>query len=44
MVAKEGKAYGALINGTNINVNTSSDLKNATKLLLNLESGMNLEK
>lgn len=37
MMAKEGKAYGALINGINININTSSDLKDATKLLLNLE-------
>jgi dTDP-glucose pyrophosphorylase len=35
LMAKEGKAYGVLINGININVNTCSDLKAATELLLN---------
>lgn len=34
LIAKEGRAYGALINGMNINVNTYSDLLEATKLLL----------
>jgi bifunctional UDP-N-acetylglucosamine pyrophosphorylase/glucosamine-1-phosphate N-acetyltransferase len=34
LIAKEGRAYGALINGVNINVNTYSDLLEATKLLL----------
>lgn len=37
LIAKEGRAYASLINGVNINVNTSSDLMVATKLLLNFE-------
>jgi dTDP-glucose pyrophosphorylase len=34
LIAKEGRAYAALINGVNINVNTSSDLIEATNTLL----------
>jgi UDP-N-acetylglucosamine diphosphorylase / glucose-1-phosphate thymidylyltransferase / UDP-N-acetylgalactosamine diphosphorylase / glucosamine-1-phosphate N-acetyltransferase / galactosamine-1-phosphate N-acetyltransferase len=37
LIAKKGRAYAALINGMNINVNTSSDLMVATKLLLKFE-------
>jgi dTDP-glucose pyrophosphorylase len=36
-LADKGLAYGAFIDGVNINVNTSKDLIEATKLLLNLE-------
>ena len=35
LIAKERRAYGVLINGVNINVNTSLDLLEATKLLIN---------
>ncbi len=38
LIAKNGRAYGALINGLNINVNTSSDLAQATISLLNSEN------
>jgi dTDP-glucose pyrophosphorylase len=38
IIAKKGRAYATLINGLNINVNTSSDLKIAMKLLLSYES------
>jgi len=41
LIAKEGRAYGALINGININVNTYADLLEATKMLLNLECPSN---
>lgn len=34
LLAKEEKAYGCLINGTNVNINTLSDLIRATRLLL----------
>ena len=34
LIAKKRHAYGVLINGVNINVNTSSDLLEATKLLI----------
>lgn len=37
LIAREEKAYGILINGTNINVNTPSDFIEATKLLLGLK-------
>jgi dTDP-glucose pyrophosphorylase len=40
LIAKKGRAYAALINGMNINVNTSSDLMVATKLLLKLDSSV----
>jgi len=40
LIAKEGRAYAALINGMNINVNTSSDLMVATKLLLKCDSSV----
>jgi UDP-N-acetylglucosamine diphosphorylase / glucose-1-phosphate thymidylyltransferase / UDP-N-acetylgalactosamine diphosphorylase / glucosamine-1-phosphate N-acetyltransferase / galactosamine-1-phosphate N-acetyltransferase len=36
LIAKEGNAYAALINGVNINVNTSYDLTEATKKLLRI--------
>jgi dTDP-glucose pyrophosphorylase len=35
LIAQEGKFYGTLINGINVNVNTFNDLMNAIKLLLN---------
>lgn len=38
LIAEQGRAYAALINGTNINVNTSIDLLEATKLLINNSS------
>lgn len=38
LIAKQGKAFGALINGRNINVNTALDLMEATTLLLNCGS------
>ncbi len=34
LIAKDNSAYGAFINGVNINVNTSIDLLEATRLLL----------
>jgi len=34
LMAKDNSAYGAFINGVNINVNTSADLIEATKLIL----------
>lgn len=34
LIARGGNAYAALLNGTNININTPSDLMKATKLLL----------
>jgi bifunctional UDP-N-acetylglucosamine pyrophosphorylase/glucosamine-1-phosphate N-acetyltransferase len=34
LIAKDNSAYGAFINGVNINVNTSTDLLKATRLLL----------
>lgn len=37
LIAKRGRAYAALIDGMNINVNTFSDLMIATKLLLKFE-------
>ena len=39
LIAKEGRAYGAFINGTNINVNTFRDLRLATELVLLRFSG-----
>jgi dTDP-glucose pyrophosphorylase len=41
LVSKEGRAYAALINGSNINVNTSFDLTAATKLLLKTQNPRN---
>ncbi len=38
LMADQGRAYAALIDGTNINVNTSVDLLEATKLLINNSS------
>ncbi len=38
LIAKQGRAYSAIIDGTNINVNTFSDLMNATKLLLDINT------
>ena len=35
LIAKKKRAYGVLINGVNINVNTSLDVLEATKLLIN---------
>jgi dTDP-glucose pyrophosphorylase len=34
LIAKDNSAYGAFINGVNINVNTNTDLLEATRLLL----------
>lgn len=34
LIAKEGLAYGAYINGINLNINTTSDLYSALKLVL----------
>jgi dTDP-glucose pyrophosphorylase len=38
LISKEGNAYAALIKGLNINVNTSIDLTNATKILLKIQN------
>jgi len=35
LIMREGKAYGALIDGVNLNVNTLTDLSRATEILLN---------
>jgi dTDP-glucose pyrophosphorylase len=40
LVAMEGKAYGALIDGINININTFKDLMKATNLLINFRGGL----
>ncbi len=41
-IANEGLAYGAFINGVNININTNRDLVEATKILLKQETNLGL--
>jgi len=42
LISKEGKAYGAMLNSMNFNINSFSDLMNATIFLLNMQTGTNL--
>ncbi|NJE06989.1 nucleotidyltransferase family protein [Thermococcus sp. M39] len=38
LMAKDGKAYGAIINGVNININTLDDLMSAIRILLKIDT------